>query len=165
VATMTSSRSAKLTFPSDTEISITRRFAAPKDLVYRAVTEPELVKRWWNAKRGEVTLAEIDLREGGKWRYVMVAEGGFEVGFHGEYREIVPNERVVSTEAFEGAPDPDVNATLNTMTLTEDDGVTTMTVLVECPSAEVRNAIIESGMEDGMQDAYDLLEEVAISLR
>ena len=164
MATMTTSGSAKLTFPSDTEIQITREFAAPRNLVFKAITTPELVKRWWNAKRGEVTTAEIDLREGGKWRYVMVTPDGFEVGFHGEYLEIVPNDRLVSTEAFEGAPDPDNNATVNTMTLTENDGVTTMTVLIECPSPEVRNAIIESGMEGGMQDAYDLLEEVAVSL-
>ncbi len=164
MTTMTTSGSAKLTFPSDTEIVITRDFAAPKDLVYKAVTTPELVKRWWNAKRGEVTVAEIDLREGGKWRYVMVADGGFEVAFHGEYREIVANERVVTTEAYEGAPDPDANATVNTMTLSENNGQTTMTVRIECPSAEVRNAIIESGMEEGLQDAYDLLEEVAVSL-
>ena len=165
--TMTTSGSAKLTFPTDTQIHITREFDAPKDLVYKAVTTPELVKRWWNAKRGEVTVAEIDLREGGKWRYVMVAptpEGDFEVAFHGEYREIVPNERIVSTEAFEGAPDPDNNATVNTMTLTEQDGRTTLNVLIDCPSAEVRDAIVESGMEAGLQDAYDLLEEVAISL-
>lgn len=163
MTTMTSSGSAKLTFPSDTQIHITREFAAPQHLVYKAVTTPELVKRWWNAKRGEVTSAEIDLREGGKWRYVMAGEG-FEVAFHGEYREIVPNERIVSTEAYEGAPDPDANATLNTMTLSETDGTTTLTVLIDCPSPEVRDAIVESGMEAGLQDAYDLLEEVAISL-
>ena len=161
---MTGSGSAKLTFPSDTQIQITRDFAAPKHLVYKAVTTPELVKRWWNAKRGEVTLAEIDLRVGGKWRSVMQTPDGFEVAFHGEYREIVPNERIVQTEAYEGAPDPDDNATVNTMTLTEQNGVTTMTVLIDCPNEFVRNAIVESGMEAGMQDAYDLLEEVAISL-
>lgn len=165
MTTMTSSGSAKLTFPSDTQIHITRDFAAPKDLVYKAVTTPELVKRWWNAKRGEVTTCEIDLRVGGKWRYVMETPDGFEVAFHGEYREIVPNERVVSTEAYEGAPDPDDNATVNRMTLTEHDGVTTLTVLVDCPDEFVRNAIVESGMEAGLQDAYDLLEEVAISLK
>jgi uncharacterized protein YndB with AHSA1/START domain len=167
MTTMTNSGSAKLTFPSDTQINISREFAAPKHLVYKAVTTPELVKRWWNAKRGEVTVAEIDLRVGGKWRYVMVAptpEGDIEVAFHGEYREIVPHERIVSTEAFEGVPDPDDNATVNSMTLTETDGRTTINVLVDCPSPEVRNAIVESGMEAGLQDAYDLLEEVAISL-
>lgn len=162
--TMTSSGSAKLTFPTDTQILITREFAAPKHLVYKAVTTPELMKRWWHAKRGEVTVAEMDLREGGKWRSVMVTPDGFEVGFHGEYREIVPNERIVSTEAYEGAPDPNANATLNTLTLIEEQGRTTMTVLIECPSKEVRDAIVESGMEAGLQDAYDLLEEVATSL-
>jgi uncharacterized protein YndB with AHSA1/START domain len=161
---MTTSGSAKLTFPSDTEIQITREFAASKDLVYKAVTTPELVKRWWHANRGEVTLAEIDLRVGGKWRSVAVTDEGFEVAFHGEYREIVPNERIVSTEAYEGVPDPDANATVNTMTLTEADGTTTITVLIQCPSAQVRDAIVESGMEAGLQDAYDLLEGVAISL-
>ena len=165
MVTMISSGSAKLTSPSDTQISITREFAAPKHLVYEALTTPELVKRWWNAKRGEVTTADIDLREGGKWRYVMVTPEGLEVAFHGEYREIVANERVVTTEIFEGAPDAENNGTVNTVTLEEEDGRTTMTVLVDCPSKEVRDAIIESGMEAGMQDAYDLLEEVAISLK
>jgi uncharacterized protein YndB with AHSA1/START domain len=160
---VTSSGTAKVTLPTDEQILITREFDAPKHLVYKAWTTPELVKRWWNAKRGEVTVAEIDLRVGGAWRYVMIADGGMEVGFHGEYREIVPNERLVSTELYEGVPDGE--PTLNTLTLTETDGRTTVTILVEAPSREVRDAIIDSGMEAGMQDAMDLLEEVAISLR
>jgi uncharacterized protein YndB with AHSA1/START domain len=164
MTTMTSKGSAKLTFPSDTQILITREFAAPRHLVYQAVTTPELVKRWWHANRGEVTLAEIDLRVGGKWRYVAMTPDALEVAFHGEFREIVPNERTVSTEAYEGAPDPDNNATVNTMTLEEKGGGTTLTVLIDCPSVEVRDAIVESGMEAGLQDAYDLLEDVAISL-
>ena len=162
----TGSHTATVTLPTDEQILITREFDAPRHLVYRAWTTPELVKRWWNAKRGEVTVAEIDLRVGGRWRSVMVADGGVEVGFHGEYREIVPNERIVSTEVFEGMPQgdgPEVG-TLNTLTLTEVDGRTTLQILVEQPSKEVRDAIIESGMEAGMQDAMDLLEEVAISL-
>ena len=122
---MTTSQSATVTLPTDEQILITREFDAPKHLVYQAVTSPELVKRWWNAKRGEVTSAEIDLRVGGKWRYVMVTDDGMEVGFHGEYREIVPNERIVSTEVYEGAPGGDENGTLNTMTLVENDGRTT----------------------------------------
>ena len=108
-----------------------------------------------------MTVAEIDLRVGGKWRYVMVAEGDFEVGFHGEYREIVPNERLVSTEVYEGMPDAEA---VNTMTLTEVDGRTTLEILVQHASKEHRDAHIESGMEAGMQDAMDLLEEVAVSL-
>jgi uncharacterized protein YndB with AHSA1/START domain len=116
---------------------------------------------------GEVTIAEIDLRIGGMWRYVMVAAGGFEVGFHGVYREIVPNERLVSTEVYEGLPeglDPEAEASLNTLTLTEVGGRTTLTVLVEHRSQEGRDAHINSGMEAGMQEAMDRLEHVAISL-
>jgi uncharacterized protein YndB with AHSA1/START domain len=164
---VTSSGAATVTLPTDEQILIRREFDAPRDLVFKAYTTPELVKRWWHANRGEVTVAEIDLRVGGKWRYVSVAEGGIEVGFHGEYREIVPNEKIVSTEIFEGIPDnvyPE-NATLNTATFTEVEGRTTLELLVEAPSKEIRDAIIDSGMEAGLQDALDLLEEVAISLR
>jgi uncharacterized protein YndB with AHSA1/START domain len=162
---VTSSGTATVTLPTDTQILITRDFDAPKHLVYRAWTTPELVKRWWHANRGEVTLAEIDLRVGGMWRYVSRSEDGFEVGFHGEYREIVPNERLVTTEVYEGIPDADAHAALDTLTLTESDGRTTLTVLVEHPTKEGRDAHINSGMEAGMQDAMDLLEEVAVSLR
>jgi uncharacterized protein YndB with AHSA1/START domain len=162
-----SSGSAKVELPSDEQILITREFDAPKELVFRAYTTPELVRQWWHAKRGEMTVAEIDLRPGGKWRFVMVAEGGVEVGFHGEYREVVPNERIVSTEVFEGIPDnvyPE-NATLNTATFTDVEGRTWLELLVDAPSKEIRDAIIESGMEAGLQDALDLLEETAASLR
>jgi uncharacterized protein YndB with AHSA1/START domain len=112
-----------------------------------------------------MTVCEIDLRVGGAWRFVMVTTTGFEVGFHGEYREILADERIVSTEAYEGIPDPDGNASVNTLTLAEADGRTTMTVLVEHPTAEGRDAHINSGMEAGMQDAFDLMEQVAVSLR
>ena len=159
---MTTSGTAKVTLPADEQILITREFDAPKHLVYKAWTTPELVRRWWNAKRGEVTTCEIDLRVGGTWRYVMVTPDGMEVGFHGEFREIVPNERIVSTEVFEGMPDA---AALNTLTLAEEDGRTTLTILVEHSSKEHRDGHINSGMEAGMQDAMDLLEEVAVSLR
>jgi uncharacterized protein YndB with AHSA1/START domain len=158
----TSSGSATVTLPADDQILITREFDAPRHLVYKAWTTPELVRRWWSGCRGEVTLAEIDLRIGGRWRYVMNADGGFEVAFHGEYREIVPDERIVSTEVFEGYPDAEA---LNTLTLTEADGRTTLTILVQHSSKEHRDAHIESGMESGMQESMDLLEQVAVSLR
>jgi uncharacterized protein YndB with AHSA1/START domain len=164
----TSSGTATVTLPTDEQILITREFDAPKHLVYEAWTTPELVKRWWNAKRGEVTVAEIDLRVGGKWRYVMVADDGTEVGFHGEYREIVPNERIVSTEVYEGLPEgvsEEEGSTLNTATFTEADGRTTVTILVQAANKVSRDAIIDSGMEAGLQDALDLLEQVAVSLR
>ena len=129
---------------------------------------PELVKRWWHANRGEVTVVEIDLRVGGRWRYVMVADGPFEVGFHGEYREVVANERIVSSEIYEGLPagvsEQDA-ATVNTATFTEVDGRTTVTLLIQATSKVSRDAIIDSGMEAGLQDALDLVEQIAISLR
>ena len=164
---VTSSGTATVELPTDEQILITREFDAPKHLVYRAWTMPELVSRWWHANRGEVTVAEIDLRVGGRWRYVAVTPDGFEVGFHGEYREIVPDERIVSTEVYEGMPQGEgpEQGTLNTATFTEIEGRTTLTILVEAPSKEIRDAIIESGMEAGMQDALALLEQVAVSLR
>jgi uncharacterized protein YndB with AHSA1/START domain len=164
----TSSGTATVTLPTDEQILITREFDAPKHLVYKAFTTPELVKRWWHAKRGEVTVAEIDLRVGGAWRYVMVTEDGIEVGFHGEYREIVPNERIVSTEVYEGLPEgvsEADGATVNTATFTDANGRTTLTILVQATSKVSRDAIIDSGMEGGLQDALDLLEQLAVSLR
>jgi uncharacterized protein YndB with AHSA1/START domain len=157
-----SSGTARVTLPSDTQILITREFAAPRHLVYRAWTTPELIKRWWHAKRGKMTLAEVDLRVGGRWRYVMIADGGLEVAFHGEYREIVPNERLVSTEVFELVPDAEA---VDTLTLTEQGGRTTLTILVRHQTKAHRDAHLESGMEAGLQDALDLLEQVAAKLR
>ena len=159
---MTSSRTAVVTLPADTQILITRDFEAPRNLVYTAYTTPELIKRWWGGDRGEVTLAEVDLRVGGRWRYVMTANGGFEVGFHGEYREIVPNERIVSTEIFEGAPEAEA---VVEHTFTEKNGRTTLTMLMQLPSRAVRDTIIDSGMEGGLQEALGHLEKVALSLR
>ena len=168
VAVTTSSGTAKVTLPTDEQILVTREFDAPKHLVYKAWTTPELVKRWWSGQRGEVTIAEIDLRVGGRWRYVMVTGEGFEVAFHGEYREIVPNERIVTTEVYEmpGAEAlPEADEPLNIITFSEADGRTTLTLLVQTASKELRDTIIDSGMEAGMQEGMDLLEQVAISLR
>ena len=162
--TVASSGSASVTLPTDGEILITREFGAPRHLVYRAWTTPELVRRWWSGRRGEMTAVDIDLRVGGRWRYVMVTSEGFEVAFHGEFREIVPNERIVNTEVYEGAEAGDAEPPLNIVTFTEADGRTTLEVLMQCGTKEVRDAIIESGMEAGMQEAMDLLEQVAISL-
>ena len=163
---VTSRGTAVVTLPTDTQILITREFNAPKHLIYRAWTTPELIRRWWSANRGEVTVAEVDLRVGGMWRWVMVVtDGGFEVAFHGKYQEIISNERLVYTEVFEGMPGGEgAGEALNTLTFTEKDGRTTVTTLVQTENQEDRDAIINSGMEAGMQDAMDLLEQVAISL-
>ena len=159
-----SSGTAAVTLPTDEQILITREFDAPKHLVYKAYTTPELVKQWWSGHRGTVTSAEIDLRVGGTWRYVMIATGGFEVAFHGEYREIVENERIVTTEVYEGAPGADDDPVVNLVTFTEVDGRTRLELLVQCPSREIRDIIIDSGMEGGMQEGMDKPEQVAISL-
>jgi uncharacterized protein YndB with AHSA1/START domain len=165
---LTSSSRAKVSLPSDAEILIERAFDAPRDLVYKAYTTPELVKRWWHANRGEVTSVEIDLRVGGSWRYVMITPDGTEVAFHGEYREVVPDERLVSTEFYEGLPEgvPEEDATtLNTTTFADEGGGTKLTILVQAKNRMTRDAIIESGMEDGLQDALALLEQAALTLR
>ncbi|HUB42327.1 MAG TPA: SRPBCC family protein [Streptosporangiaceae bacterium] len=158
---MTSSGPAVVTLPTDTQILITREFDAPRHLVYRAWTTPELIKRWWAGDRGEVTSVEVDLRPGGSWRYVMTANGGFEVAFHGQYQEVVPGERVVSTEVFEGMPDAQA---VSTATFTERDGRTTLSILVQHQSKDNRDAHVNSGMEAGMQEAMSYLENVARAL-
>jgi uncharacterized protein YndB with AHSA1/START domain len=160
----TTSGTAKVTLPADNQILITREFNAPRRLVWKAYTTPELVKRWWSGEKGTVTRAEIDLRVGGAWRYVMVANGGFEVAFRGEFREIVPEERLVNTEIFEGIPDADDHAGLVTIDFTEQDGRTYMEMLCEYRGKADRDAVIDSGMEGGMQESMDALERVAVSL-
>ncbi|MEV6629553.1 SRPBCC family protein [Actinoplanes sp. NPDC051470] len=162
--TTTTSGTAKVTLPADNQILITREFNAPRHLVWKAYTTPDLVKRWWAGQRGNVTSAEIDLRVGGKWRYVMDAGAGFEVAFHGEFREIDAPSRLVNTEAYEGIPDPDGHAGLVTVTFTEKDGRTHLEMLCEYNDKVDRDAVIESGMEGGMQESMDQLEIVAVDL-
>jgi len=153
---------AVVTLPTDTQILITRELDAPKRLVYKAWTTPELIKRWWGGERGEVTIAEVDLRVGGKWRYVMTAHGEFEVAFHGVYKEIVPNERIVNTEVFEAMPEGEA---MSTVTFTEKDGRTTVAMLMQLKTKEERDGVIASGMEGGVQEQMVKLEEIANSLR
>jgi uncharacterized protein YndB with AHSA1/START domain len=159
-----SSGKANVTLPTDEEILITREFDAPRHLVYRAYTTPELVMRWWSGQRGEMKIADIDLRVGGTWRYVMVANGGYEVAFHGEYREIVPDERIVTTEVYEGMPEVGDPA-VDTVTFTEADGRTTLELLMRVSSKEIRDMVLETGMETGIHEQMDALEQLAKSLR
>ncbi|MGW4396777.1 SRPBCC family protein [Amycolatopsis nivea] len=162
--TDTTTGTAKVTLPADDQILITRDFAAPRQHVYRAWTTPDLVKRWWAGKGGTVTSVEIDLRVGGQWRYVMLANGNYEVAFHGEYQEITPNERLVHTEVYETPGALDVEAPVVTVTFAESGDRTTVTILTETHTKELRDTILESGMEGGMQKSMDALEEVAVSL-
>lgn len=153
--------SAEVTLPSDNEILIERQFDAPAELVFEVWTTPEHVRNWWGWETDPMTVCEIDLRVGGKWRFVAVNEDYGEVDFYGEYLEIDRPQRLVSTEVF--APYPDSPA-VNTLTLQEDDGVTTMTILVEYPSKEARDATIASGMESGLQHSLDRADKVLSAL-
>jgi uncharacterized protein YndB with AHSA1/START domain len=158
----TTTNSAKVTLPTDTQILITREFDAPRHLVWKAYTTPDLIARWWGGSHGKVTSAEVDLRVGGSWRYVLAANEGFEVAFHGEFREISAPDRLVNTEIYEGAPE---GVGVVTTTLVEAGGRTTLTQLCEYGEKTIRDAVIESGMEGGMQESMDELEQVAVSLR
>jgi len=157
-----------VTFPSDREILITRTLNAPRHLVYRAWTTPELVMKWWPGRRGEMTVAQMDFRVGGAWRYVMTAHGEFEVAFHGTYREIVPNQRIVHTEVMEmpgAAPDGEEGAVVNTVTFEEaDSGATLVSIRTDAGSKEVRDMIAQSGMDGGVREQFEIIEELAASL-
>lgn len=158
---MSNDTRATVTLPTDEQILITREFDAPRNLVYEAWTTPELIVRWWSGRRGQMTLAEVDLRVGGRWRYAMRRNDGQEIAFHGEFREIAPNARILTTEVFEmpGTPEPaDSEAVLNTVTFSEHGGRTRLEILVQTPSKMVRDLIVGSGMEGGMQEQMDTLE-------
>ncbi|MFD6196461.1 SRPBCC family protein [Mycobacteriaceae bacterium NPDC060252] len=152
---------ATVELPSDTTILITRSFDAPAALIFRTLTEPELVKRWWGFETAHWQVCDIDLRVGGTWRYVVSqpcdSEPDMEVAFHGEYREIDAPHRLVSTEVFEGVPEGEA---LVSTTLDEAEGVTTMRVLVQHSSREHRDGHINSGMEVGMQVSYNRIEDL-----
>jgi uncharacterized protein YndB with AHSA1/START domain len=162
VGSAANSHTFKVTTPSDREIRLTRLFDAPRALVFEAMTKPEHVRQWWG-RLGEgysVPVCEIDLRPGGKWRFVNRHPQG-EAEFYGEYREITPPDRVVFTEIY--APFPDAGSVV-TAVFTEEDGKTRLTATVEYPSAEVRDMVLKTGMEKGAATSYDRLEEVARGL-
>lgn len=148
---------ATVTLPSDTEILITRVFDAPARLVFEAMTRPEHARQWYGPRGTEVVVCEIDLREGGSWRYVIRDPEGAEHGFHGTYLEIDAPHRWVSTEVYEGFPDAE---STNTITLVEEDGKTTFTNRIRHASREFRDGHIAAGMEPGMQQTLDRLEEL-----
>lgn len=159
---LTHSGLATVTLPSDREIVITRVFDAPAQLLFEAMTKPEHVRRWWGLRGSTMEVCEIDLRVGGAWRYVLREEDGSEVGFHGIYREIDAPHRMVSTEVFEGFPDAE---SVNTVTLVEEDGKTTFTNTILHQNREYRDGHLNSGMEPGMQQTFDRLEELLVLLK
>jgi uncharacterized protein YndB with AHSA1/START domain len=158
--TMTRHGGATVTTPSDREILITRTFDAPAARVFDAWTTPEHVRQWWGSDDAPMVECDIDLRVGGAWRYVTRGTDGTEFAWHGTYREVERPGRLVSTEVFEGFPDAEA---VNTATLTEDDGTTTLTVTVLHSSKENRDGHLDSGMEAGMQVVLDRLEDLTRS--
>jgi uncharacterized protein YndB with AHSA1/START domain len=150
-----------LTLPSDREIELTRVFDAPRELVFEACTKPEHVARWWGPRDSTLVVCEMDFRPGGGWRFVSRGPDGSEFGFRGEYREITPPERVVQTFEFDGAPG---HISVETMTLDERAGQTTLTARSVFSSVEDRDAMLGSGMEKGAAETYDRLAELLPTL-
>ena len=157
---MSERRRIKLTVePGKPTIVIEREFDAPRRLVYQAVTQPDLVKRWWGCQQGTLAVCEMDVRVGGRWRYVMRGPDGSDHVFRGVYREIVPEEKVVQTSQYMEYPEA-----LETMTLEEHGGKTTLRTVVLHPSVEGRDAHVASGMESGANTSFDQLDEVLRSI-
>jgi uncharacterized protein YndB with AHSA1/START domain len=152
-----------VTTPSDREIRMTRLFDAPRQLVFEAMSKPEHVKRWWGCLGAgySVPVCEIDLRPGGRWRFVNRHPKG-EAAFHGEYREIVPPSRIVFTEIFEDFPD---TVSVVTAELADEDGKTRLTATVQYPSKDVRDMVVASGMSTGAGISYDRLEDLLAELQ
>jgi uncharacterized protein YndB with AHSA1/START domain len=150
----------KVTTPSDCEIVLTRIFDAPRQLVFDAISKPELLKRWFGPHGHSLVVCEVDFTVGGAWRFVLESPDGRRMGMSGVYQEIVPGERTVHTEAFDDYPGDSVVTTV----LTEQDGKTTLTGTVRYESREVRDAVIESGMEHGAAETYDRLADLLPSL-
>lgn len=152
-----SSHTLTVTTPSDREIVMTRVFDAPRELVFEAVTKPEHLKEWWGPRGFTLPVCEIDFRPGGAYRFVSADAEGNEYAFRGEYREIVPPERVVWTFEFEGMPGM---VSVDTLTIVEEDGSTTLTSTSVFDSIEQRDGMLQSGMETGAAESYDRLAEL-----
>lgn len=143
------------TTPSDRETAMTRVFDAPRERVWRAWTEPEHPPRWMLGPEGwTMPGCEIDLRPGGRWHFLWRRANGTEMGMHGEYREVAPPERLVYTENW-GDDWPEM---INTLVLTEKEGLTTLNCTIRCPSKEARDAMMATGMQDGASVSFDRLD-------
>jgi uncharacterized protein YndB with AHSA1/START domain len=149
----------QVTTPSDQEVALTRVFDAPRHLVFDAFTRPELLKRWFGPRGWSLVVCEVDLRVGGGWRFVLRSPGGKEMGMRGVYLEIVRPERSVHMETFDDYP----GESQVTSVFVEQGGKTTLTATVRYPSQEIRDAVIQSGMEHGAAESYDKLAELLAS--
>jgi uncharacterized protein YndB with AHSA1/START domain len=141
--------------PGTHEIVITRSFDAPRDLVFKAFTDPEAVAQWWGLRGSETTVDELEARPGGRWRFVQRYGNGGEDGFHGVYHDAVAPERIVYTFEYEGLPG---HVLLETITFEEQDGKTLMTDSSVFQSVADRDGMLQSGMESGAAESMDRLE-------
>jgi uncharacterized protein YndB with AHSA1/START domain len=146
----------KVATPSEREIVLTREFDAPRDLVFEAHSSCEHMSRWWGPRRYEISSCEIDFRPGGKYRIVQRGSDGDEHAFRGEFREIVPPERIVWTFEYEGFPG---SISVQTLTLAEHGDTTTLTATVVFDTVQERDGMLESGMADGAGETYERLDE------
>jgi len=150
-----------LTLPSDTEILIQRVFRIPRERLFDVLTRPEHLRHWWGPRAMVLIHTEMDVRPGGRFRHVLRGPDGGEYAFRGEYREVSPPERVVSTFEFEGLPG---HVSVETLTLIETAGLTTLSVLSQYSSREDRDGHLHSGMERGARESHDRLEELLAEL-
>lgn len=147
----------KVTTPTDTSVQMTRIFDAPKDLVFRAFFEPELLKRWFGPRGHQLTTCEVDYKVGGGFRYIIANPEGQEMGMRGKYLQLDPPNSSVHLESFDDYPGSEAEVTT---VFTEENGKTTMVCTIEAPSKEVRDAVLASGMEHGAAESYDRLADM-----
>jgi uncharacterized protein YndB with AHSA1/START domain len=160
---MKKANTLKLAANGDREIVMTRDFDAPRRLVFEALIRPEFLKRWLLGPPGwTMTVCDVDLRVGGTYRYVWKNEAGHEMGMGGVYREVVPGERIVSTEKFDQSWYP--GGAVGTIELVEKDGRTTLTSTILYDSKDARDAVLQSPMEQGVAAGYDRLDDVLSSM-
>ncbi len=159
---MTDHNASSLTVLSDLEIAMTRVFDAPRELVFKAYTDPDMVPRWWGLRASTTTVDKLDLRPGGTWRFVQREADGTEYAFNGEYREVTPPERLVYTFEFEPMPG---HVIVDTATFEDVDGKTKVTVTSLFQSVEDRDGMLASGMEGGANESWDQLAELLASAR
>jgi uncharacterized protein YndB with AHSA1/START domain len=146
--------------PGKQEIMITREFDAPRELVFKAVTDPELIPQWWGPRYLTTEIDKLDARPGGEWRFVQRNAEGNEFAFHGVYHEVLAPERIIDTFEFEGLPESG-HVTLETMRLEAlPGGRTRFTTQSVFQSIADRDGMLQSGMESGLNDGYDRLDEL-----
>jgi uncharacterized protein YndB with AHSA1/START domain len=148
--------------PGRQDIIIRRTFDAPREVVFKAITDPSLIPNWWGPRRYSTDVDVMEVKPGGRWRFINRAADGTEFGFHGVFHDVVAPERVTQTFEFEGVPG---HVSLDTATLEEADGKTTMVASSVFQSVEDRDGMVASGMEGGARETYDRLAEVIENLR